>query len=145
MKHIYNPSGAEVTVEVDFDEKRTTESTTTWEHSFGGSVTWSAGVNIEIFSASTEVTLSYDYKMGTTSSVTVEKSFTRKYVVTVPPQTSVQVNLMAKKTNNLSVPFVATLKRVINGRTTTVKKGGTWKGILYSDDTITVKEVSLRK
>jgi len=141
VKRIYNPTDATIRVEVDFDEKRTTQSTTSWEQSFGTSVTWSAGVNLEIFSATTEVTLSYDYTTGKTSSVTVEKSFTRKYEAEVPPYTSIEFQLMAKKADNLKVPFTATLRRLINGQATVETKKGVWQGILYTDDTVRVKNI----
>ena len=137
-QRIHNPTNAEVETTLEFNEKKTISETTSWTHSFEAGVKWSVGVNVGIASASSEVHLSYGFTYGTESSLTTEKSFTKSFHVKVPAHTSVEVQLVVKKMDNAAIPFTATLKRVVNGKTTLVKKTGTWKGVLYSDDTVKV-------
>jgi len=137
-QRIHNPTGATVSTKVEFNEKRTISESTSWANSFESSVKFSASVNVIFASFSTELTLTYGYTHGSENTVTNEKSFTKSFQVSVPPHTSVEVQLVAKKKDDAVIPFTATLKRVLNGKTTTVKKTGTWKGVLYTDDTVKV-------
>lgn len=142
---ITNNSPATVKSTVTFEETKAEEESTSWDASFESSVTFSSGVDIGIASASTDVTLSFGMSVGQTSTVTTEKTFSKSFEVEVPARSSVEVTLVVKKQDDIAIPFTATLDRTLNGKTTRVVKTGTWRGTLYSTDTIDVKDLPKTK
>jgi len=138
-KSLRNPTGATVEGTVSFKQTRSTSETTRWENSFGVQTEFHAGVNIGIVDLSTTVTISYDSTHGQENTVNEETEVTQEYKITVPPETNVIAKLVVKKSPNLTIPFVATLRKVQNGVVSTVKERGTWRGVLYYDTSIALE------
>jgi len=138
---ITNDSPVTIKSIVTFEESKSEEESTSWDASFESSVTFSSGVDIGIASASTDVTLSFGMSVGQTSTVNTQKTFSKSFEVEVPAYRRVEVNLVVKKQDDIAIPFTATLERTINGKTTKVIKTGTWRGTLYSTDSVEVKEL----
>lgn len=144
-QYVENSAATTVETTVAFNEKRTVTQTTSWKDTFEAGVKFSVGWDLEVAQMSTEMSLSYSHEKGSENSETTEKSFTKEFEVTIPPHTTVKVELLVKQQENAHIPFVATLQRTINGRTTTVTKSGTWSGVLYSSDRVKVTDVGKKK
>lgn len=141
---VTNNSPASITTTVTFEESKAIEESTFWDTSFESNVTFSDSIGWSVASQSADVTLSYGMSKGQASTVTTQKTFSKSFQVEVPAYASVEVNLVAKKQDDIAIPFTATLERTFKGETTQVTTTGTWRGTLYSTDTVEVKELKLQ-
>ena len=116
--------------------------TTTWDTMFGFNATAGFTVGIkDVNETNFAVSISYNFNKGHTSSQTNAVSFERSVKVKVPPGKKSIVKLIARRSNNVTVPFTATIREWdgTGGHRDFTEKG-TWSGAYYNSAIAEVSE-----
>ena len=146
MDTIQNRGQSPMTQRIRMHSVRT-HQTTTWERPFGGllSTTFSTRhVSDDIPMLKKEISISYDYHTGGSTSITSTIELGEMVVVNVPPSHSATVKLMVKKKDDVTIPFTAKIKKTsFNEITATeneevIYERGTWNGVLFLDSSVAV-------
>lgn len=117
-------------------EVRTTD-TTQWETTWGLNATHSTAVSIMAFEASVTYNGTFQ-KVATTNRTIVEK---RSITVIVPKRSKVSAQLVVSKMENASIPFTAFIRKTkISGETVHLEEKGVWKGLVYDNVSLEIKE-----
>ncbi|XP_028654922.1 uncharacterized protein LOC114649619 [Erpetoichthys calabaricus] len=110
-------------------EVKNTE-TTTWTHAWG----FSSSLSFQFLLLGTEVTISYNGSVGTTSTTEKTSTVAQETTVTIPPGKKVDCKLMVIKDDNAIVHFKATIKKTSPNRVDTIfTEEGTWNGVCYTN------------
>jgi len=121
----------ETTLIVKYEE--TTSETTTWEHAWGIelSASYSSEVNfiVETTTITMGVTLSYNGKYGTSSTVQDKQTIEKRQTYQCPAHHKCSLNLIANHLDNQKVPYTATVRKIVGSAVTEYEEKGIWMGV----------------
>ncbi|XP_023676028.2 uncharacterized protein [Paramormyrops kingsleyae] len=138
-----NSSSVEQKHKFNMSWTKTESETTTWNHAWGLTCTVSFECEF-IVKFKSEISVSYSGSYGTSS--TKEKSITmgEETEVTIPPHKKVTANLIVSKQEDCDIPFTAKIKKIkSNGEVQEFMEEGTWKGVIYDNVHVDIKEEDL--
>ena len=108
-----------------------TSETTTWEHAWGIelSASYSSSLNLilESNTISMGVTLSYNGKDGTSSTVEDKQTVEKRQSYECPARHHCFLNLLANHLDGQKVPFTATVRKIVGSTITEYEEKGTLK------------------
>ena len=111
-----------------FRFEEATSETTTWEHAWGIelSASLSSTVNfiLESNTISMGVTLSYNGKYGTSSTVDDKQTVEKRQSYECPSRHHCFFNLMANHLDNQKVPFIATVHKIVGSTVSEYEEKG---------------------